>query len=128
MAHHSQTITRAKTSRTARPASTPHDGGQEHIELHRSSCQNAASGLRLDAGGATTLVLLAREGPCLLGTLPVLVPLPFPLPGKATTVDVRLAGSPSRVLQLAGRFADAAVVADLQLSRLPSGAQLVLGH
>jgi hypothetical protein len=49
------------------------------------------------------------------GTLPVLVPLPFPLPGKATTVDVRLAGSPSRVLRLAGWFADAAVVADLQL-------------
>jgi hypothetical protein len=46
-------------------------------------------------------------------TLPVLVPLPFPLPGKATTVDVRLAGSPGRVLQLAGRFADAAVVTDL---------------
>jgi hypothetical protein len=46
-------------------------------------------------------------------TLPVLVPLPFPLPGKATTVDVRLTGSPSRVLQLAGCFADAAVVADL---------------
>jgi hypothetical protein len=49
------------------------------------------------------------------GTLPVLVPLPFPLPGKATTVDVRLTGSPSRVLQLTGRFPDAAVVADLQL-------------
>jgi hypothetical protein len=58
-------------------------------------------------------VPLAREGPCHLGTLPVLVPLPFPLPGKATTVDVRLTGSPSRVLQLAGCFADAAVVADL---------------
>jgi hypothetical protein len=77
---------------------------------------------------AITLVLLAREGPSYLGTLPVLVPLPFPLPGKATAVDVRLAGSPSRVLQLAGRFADAAVVADLQLGRLPGGAQLVLGH
>ena len=64
-------------------------GGKEHIELHCLSCQNAASGLRLDAGDAITLVLLAREGPCHLETLPVLVPLPFPLPGKATTVDVR---------------------------------------
>ena len=60
------------------------------------------------------------------GTLPVLVPLPFPLPGKATTVDMRLTGSPSGVLQLAGRFADAAVVADLQLGRLPGRAELVL--
>ena len=59
---------------------------------------------------------------------PVLVPLPFPLPGKATTVEVRLAGSQSRVLQLAGRFADAAVVADLQLGRLAGRPELVLGH
>jgi hypothetical protein len=89
MAHHSQTITRAKGSRTAIPASTTMAEAKSNIELHRLSCQNAASGLRLDAGDAITLVLLAREGPGHLGTLPVLVPLPFPLPGKATTVDVR---------------------------------------
>jgi alkanesulfonate monooxygenase SsuD/methylene tetrahydromethanopterin reductase-like flavin-dependent oxidoreductase (luciferase family) len=73
-------------------------------------------------------ILLAREGPGHAGPLPGLVPLPFPLPGKATRVDVRLAGSPSRVLQLAGRFADAAVVADLQLGRLAGRPELVLGH
>src|SRR5829696_5249524 len=90
MAHHSQTITRAKVSRTAIPASTTMAEAKSNIELHPLSCQNAASSLRLDAGDAITLVLLAREGPGHLGTLPVLFPVPSPVPGQSSTVSVRL--------------------------------------
>jgi hypothetical protein len=58
----------------------------------------------------------------------VLVPLPFPLPGKATKIHVGLAGSPGGILKPAGRFADPAVLPDLQLRRLTGRAELVLGH
>src|SRR5215212_3855532 len=118
MAHHSQTITRAKASRTAIPASTTMAEAKSNIELHRLSCQNAASGLRLDAGDAITLGSSRPGGSRSPRDPPGVGALALPLAWQGHHGRRALAGSPSRVLQLAGRFADAAVVADLQLGWL----------
>ena len=129
MARHSQTITTAKAPMTASPGHHDHGEAKSTSRCIVRPDQNAARSL------VPWMLGLPRDGSFLLGRgpgdsgpLPVLVPLPFPLPGKATRIDVGLAGSPGGILQPAGRLAHPAVLPDLQLGGLAGRAELVLGH